>query len=180
MQGRPNAPRSRRRIWLAAAALLLAALPGAWALEAPSGKVVLTISGPLRSPNDGKGQASFDMAMLAALPQHSFTTKTPWYQGPRKFTGPLLRDVLAAAGVDTSQQGRKLEARAINDYKVTIPLDDAQRHEVLLARLMDDRPMAVRDKGPLFIIYPFDKDEQLRNTVYYGRSAWQLKALAVQ
>ena len=37
------------------------------------------------------------MAMLAGLPQHSFTTHTPWHNGPRKFTGPLLRDVLAAS-----------------------------------------------------------------------------------
>jgi len=116
------------------------------------------------------------MAMLASLPQHSFTTRTPWYPGPRKFTGPLLRDVLAAAGA----QGKTVEAIAINDYKVSIPVEDTQRHPVLLARLMDDQPMALRDKGPLFIIYPFDADAQLRSSIYYSRSAWQLKALAVR
>jgi hypothetical protein len=50
---------------------------------------------------------------------------------------------------------------------------------VLLARLLDDRPMAVRDKGPLFIIYPFDSEPALRNAVFYSRSAWQLKSLEV-
>jgi hypothetical protein len=37
--------------------------------------------------------------------------------------------------------------------------------------------MAVRDKGPLFIIYPFDQHAELRNSVYHSRCAWQLKAI---
>ena len=147
----------------------------AWALDAPTGAVVLTISGKLRSPNQGE-RAVFDMAMLEKLPQRSFTTKTPWYAEPRKFTGPLLRDVLAAASAD----GRQLKAVALNDYKVDIPADDATAYDIVLARLMDDKPMPVRDKGPLFIIYPFDARPELRNTIYYSRCAWQLKAIEVQ
>lgn len=169
----PCCARPRRRTALCA---LLAALAlPAWALDAPTGKVLLTISGKLQAGNQD-GIAVFDMAMLAGLPQHSFTTKTPWYPGPRKFTGPLLRDVLAAAGA----QGKTIEAIALNDYKVSIPLDDTHQHDVLLARLLDDQPMAVRDKGPLFIIYPFDNETKLRSSIYYSRSAWQVKALAIR
>lgn len=155
----------------------------AWALEAPTGAVVLTISGAGVTASNGEaGKARFDMAMLTALPQQSFTTRTPWYRQPRKFTGPLLRDVLAAAGVDLTQaaQGRIIEARALNDYKVEIPLADASKHGVLMARMMDDKPMAVREKGPLFIIYPFDAEPETRNTLHYARSAWQLKALVLK
>ena len=36
---------------------------------------------------------------------------------------------------------------------------------------------SIRDKGPLFIIYPFDQDESLRNETYFARSVWQLKEL---
>ena len=50
----------------------------------------------------------------------------------------------------------------------------------VLARLLDDKPMPVRDKGPLFIIYPFDADETLRSERYYSRSAWQLKVIEVE
>lgn len=162
------------RLLITAALATLLGSP-ALALEKPLGQVMLSIDGGIRQPNQA-GRAAFDMAMLARLPQHSFTTRTPWYSGPRKFTGPLLRDVLAAAGA----QGQQIEALAINDYRVSIPLEDAQRYDVLLARLMDDRPMPLRDKGPLFIIYPFDTDAQLRTPVYYGRSAWQVKALTVR
>jgi hypothetical protein len=40
--------------------------------------------------------------------------------------------------------------------------------------------MAVRDKGPLFIVYPFDSRSDLRSERYYSRSAWQLRALEVK
>jgi hypothetical protein len=164
-----------RRSFLALSALPLLAPAPASALEAPQGPVVLSLSGRLRLPNRG-AVAVFDMAMLERLPQLSFSTRTPWYAEPRKFTGPLLRDVLAAAG----SQGSTVRALALNDYHVDIPVDDTLRHDVLLARLLDDKPMAVRDKGPLMIIYPFDQQAALRSSLYFSRCAWQLKAIEVQ
>jgi hypothetical protein len=147
----------------------------AHALDSPKDKVILSISGSINLKNTG-AQADFDMAMLAALPQHSFTTKTPWYAEPKKFTGPLLRDVLAAVGA----QGKMLKAVALNNFKVEIPVEDAQQLEVIVALLMNDQPMAIRDKGPLFVIYPFETNIELQSTRYYSRSIWQLRALEVQ
>lgn len=151
-----------------------ASAPAASALTAR--RVVLSISGRLVQNGLAGGPALLDQDQLAALPQHSFTTKTPWYPKPRKFTGPLLRDVLAAVGA----QGETVEALALNDYKVSIPMEDIAKHPVLLARLMDDQPMPVRDKGPLFILYPFDAEPNFRSALYYSRSVWQLKALIVR
>ncbi|MCB4366847.1 hypothetical protein KIH07_24180 [Hydrogenophaga taeniospiralis] len=114
--------------------------------------------------------------MIEALPQHSFTTSTPWFDKPVKFTGPLLSDVMAAV----KASGTVLGALAINDYRIEIPLSDTAKHEVIMARLINDQPIRVRDKGPLFIIYPFDRSIELRSSTYYERSIWQLKALEVQ
>src|SRR3990167_25334 len=153
---------------------LLASLP-AWALDPPKGKVLLSITGQLTRAN-AAGRADFDRAMLDALPQHSFTTSTPWYKAPHKFSGPLLRDVLAAAGA----QGSTLRAVALNDYKGQTPADDAQRYKVLMATRLDDKPMTLRERGPLFIIYPYDDSADLRSERYYSRSAWQLRRLEVR
>jgi hypothetical protein len=168
-------PTTRRTLLQSTAALLLARAGAASALERPAGTVVLTVSGRIRSPNDG-AVANFDMPMLERMPQTSFTTGTPWYAKPRKFTGPLLRDVLAAAGAS----GATLRAIALNDYWVEIPSEDTAQHDVIVARLLDDKPMAVRDKGPLFVIYPFDLRPELRTPVYYSRSAWQLRTIEVR
>jgi len=137
------------------------------------GPVLLSVSGELRG---GAALAEFDLEMLLALPQHSFSTQTPWYPTPRKFSGPLLADVLDAAGA----RGQTIEARALNDYRVSIPFSDARQFKPLLALRLDDRPMQLRDKGPMFIVYPYDSDSQLRSSVYYSRSIWQLKSLAVK
>jgi hypothetical protein len=72
-----------------------------------------------------------------------------------------------------------LRVTALNDYRIDIPMDDAQRHDLLLARLLDDKPMPVRDKGPLFIIYPFDQNAALRNALYFSRCVWQLRSIEV-
>lgn len=163
-----------RRLYLLGAAALLLAGPS-HALDAPKGKVFLSIRGNIEFKNAGD-HADFDMDMLAALPQHSFTTKTPWYKETKKFTGPLLRDVLAAVGA----QGNTLKAVALNNFKVEIPVTDTRQFSVILARLMNDQPMPIRNKGPLFIVYPFDTDIELHSARYYNRSAWQLRTLEVQ
>ncbi len=154
------------------AALWLGACWPAAALDPASGKVVLTLSGKIAEGNAG-AQAKFDLAMLEALPQKSFTTMTPWNKQPVKFSGPLLRDLLALVKASGSQ----ITAVALNDYKITIPFEDAQRFDVLVATRMDDQLIPIRTKGPLFVIYPFDSQPQLQSTRYHERSIWQLKAL---
>ncbi|MDH4425508.1 MAG: molybdopterin-dependent oxidoreductase [Acidovorax sp.] len=161
----------RRGVQIVGGFLLSAA---AFALPMPTGPVVLTISGNVGETNQGK-TATFDMAMIEALPQRTFVTTTPWDKQPTKFTGPLLRDVLAAA----KAKGKTLTALALNDYKTTIPVDDAQAFDVIVAHRINDQPISVRTKGPLFIIYPFDTKSELKTATYFGRSAWQLKSLTV-
>lgn len=147
----------------------------ALALDAPKERPILTVSGKIGVKNAGD-VARFDMKMLEALPQHSFTTRTPWFDKPVKFTGPLLSDVLAAV----KASGTTLSAVAINDYKISIPIADASQQPVIVARLLDDKPMPVREKGPLFVVYNFDSKAELRSSVFYERSIWQLKALDIQ
>jgi hypothetical protein len=169
---------SMLRSWRSPAAALVAlaaslATP-VGALQAPSGDVILTITGKISDTNRDN-MALFDRDMLEKLPQQTFVTKTPWDKNPTKFTGPLLRDVLNAV----KASGKTLTALALNDYKTTIPAEDAQLFDVIVAHKIDDAPISVRTKGPLFIIYPFDSRPELKASKYYGRSAWQLKSLKV-
>lgn len=170
-----NALSALRRLALACTLAAGSACLPAHALEAPAGKVLLTVSGDIEHRNSPEG-ASFDLAMLEKLPQASFSTKTPWYPEPRKFTGVALRDLLAAVGA----RGKTLKAIALNDYRVDIPVDEALRHDVMIAYRLDDKPMLVRDKGPLVVIYPFDSRPELKSVINYSRAAWQLRALELR
>jgi hypothetical protein len=157
-------------------AVLLGTLGAAQALEPPTGKVVLTVTGHITVRNSADA-AAFDVAMLEKLPQASLQTRTPWYPEARTFTGVRLRDLLAAVG---AQDRASVSAAALNDYRAVIPAEDWNEHDVLVAYRLDGAPMLVRDKGPLVIIYPFDAVPRLRNAVHYGRAVWQLNALDVR
>ena len=146
-----------------------------WALDAPQGPVVLRVSGLIEAHNQGK-VAVLDMKALQALPQKSFTTKTPWDQKPVTFSGPLLRDVLQLV----KAKGQHIRAVALNDYRVKLPLSDALEHDVVVAVQMNGQAIPVRTKGPLFIVYPFEAKKELQHKTYYERSIWQLKAIEVE
>jgi hypothetical protein len=169
------------RTWVGVATALVmgvfagAAVAQTAALATPKGKVVLTVTGQISRTNAPQ-QALFDLAMIQALPQHSFTTRTPWYSTPVKFTGPRLSDVMAAVGA----QGKSIEAVALNNYQITIPMSDAQTHAAVMAWKINDQPIPVRAKGPLFIAFPYDDDADLRTATYYERSIWQLKQLNIR
>jgi len=157
------------------AALALANAVPAAALEAPAGKVILTVSGKIAEKNTATA-ADFDLAMLEKLPQKTFTTNTPWDKNPIKFTGPLLRDVLAA----TKASGTQIKAVAVNDYATTIPLADTKQFDMVLAHKMNDQPIPSRTKGPLFIVYPFDSKPELKAKMYEDRSPWQVRTLNIE
>lgn len=144
-------------------------------LPIPKDKVVLTVTGKVGAPNQGQATV-FDMAMLQKLQQKTFSTQTPWDAKPLTFTGPLLREILAAAQAN----GTTLEATALNDYKIVLPLSDANEFDVVVALKINGEPIPVRTKGPLFVVYPFDSNPALKAARYYERSIWQLKALSVQ
>ncbi|MEP6874671.1 MAG: molybdopterin-dependent oxidoreductase [Burkholderiales bacterium] len=169
--------RRHHRHWLLATALVgaLLHLAPALALDAAKGPVLLSVTGAVANTNDA-GVASFDMALLTTLPQHSFSTKTPWYPKPRKFTGVLVRDLLDTVGA----KGSTTRAVALNDYRADMPTDDLVKHGAMIAYLLDDEPMPVREKGPLVIIFPFSDRPELRTAVHYSRAVWQLKSLELR
>ncbi|HBQ6508802.1 TPA: oxidoreductase, partial [Klebsiella variicola subsp. variicola] len=45
---------------------------------------------------------------------------------------------------------------------------------------MNGEYMRVRDKGPLFIVYPYDSSTELQNQIYYSRSAWQVSKIIIE
>lgn len=159
----------------AGAVLLMAGFAYAEALPLPAGKVILTVSGNISNTNVGD-TAQFDQTMLADLGQATIKTRTPWYDGEVVFMGTPLSALLKAVGAD----GEALKAVALNDYETDIPILDAWETDVILATSLNGEIMTVRDKGPIFIIYPYSSDARFQTQTYYARSAWQVAMLIVR
>ena len=158
-----------------ATSLAFAGQAAAALLPQPSERPILTVSGKIANTNKGDA-AQFDRPMLEALGMSGFETTTPWYKGPVAFEGVPMDVLMRHVGAE----GQRVIAIALNDYASEIPLEDFRKYNVILALKRDGEYMPVRDKGPLFIVYPFDSDPALKSRTFYGRSVWQVAKLVVK
>lgn len=161
---------------LAALGLLMALMQPAWSngLPAPSGKVLLKIDGEIERTNV-EGAAVFDLAMLSSLGVEPLRTVTAWTEGEQLFEGVPLWRVLDAVGA----RGKRLRAVALNDYESTLALDDPAAAYAFLAFKRNGSPMRVRDKGPLWIVFPWSEHPELVTDRIRTWAVWQLTRLEV-
>jgi hypothetical protein len=134
--------------------------------------VILTADGKLP---DGK-RIELSLADLERLPRTAIRTTTPWHDGEQHFEGVLLADLVSHLGA----KGETMQVVALNKYRTMIPVSDFLKHRPILAFKRNGSTMGVKDKGPLFVIYPYDADLSLRNELYFGRSAWQVRTITFE
>lgn len=177
------------------AAILLAlglALPAAAAdLAQPKGPVVLTIHGKIANANRGAlddfddaffkfgnvgfdKAAQFDLAMLEKLGMKTLTVKYDTWPKAYRFEGPLLADVLKAAGAN----GQTIKVYALDGYGAEIPLADLQQYPVLLALKADGQYLGLGGRGPTWVVYPRDdKHPALKS---HDDAKWVWSALRIE
>jgi len=137
-------------------------------LLASDEKVILTVNG-LGDP------VEFTQSQLAEIGTDTFETSTIWTEGGHEFTGVPLSAFLASLDVTSGM----MFASAINDYTIEFPVEDALLEGPMIAYLLDGAPMSVRDKGPLWIVYPYDLNPDFQNEDAYARSIWQLDRIEI-
>lgn len=134
---------------------------------------VLTISGPGVQANRGKPQIVADrmliihgylfdaawscgMDALNSLEQQTLRTTLEYDEAEHSLQGPLLEQVLQAAGVDVGQamaRGLQLTLQGIDGYRSQMPLAQAVRWRMLIATQLDGVPLAMGGLGPLWAIF---------------------------
>lgn len=114
-------------------------------------------------------------ADLMALPQTEFTTTTIWTDGPITFSGPSLAAVLEAVGAT----GANVSMVAVNDYKVDMSQSQIEDGAPIIANRINGAPFSIRDKGPLWVVFPFDESERFQTEEVYSLSVWHLTHLRV-
>ena len=151
-------------------------LPAAMAdqLPKPTGKVLLTISGGISVTNSDDG-AKFDYDMLSNLGLVDKNISTYWTSPDSIFTGVLARNIMALVGAN----GSWVRAVAANDYSVNLPLTDLTRFDTLLGLYHNSERMSMRDKGPVWLLYPNDSRPDKSESTINERMIWQLKSLQI-
>lgn len=116
-----------------------------------------------------------DLDAIERMPKHQVITSTPWTEGISTFDGVLMRDLLRQLGIT----GSSVKLVALNDYSVTIPIADLDSYDVILAYGRNGEPMPVRDKGPLWVIYPLDAHPELNAQETHAKMIWQVRRMEV-
>lgn len=131
-------------------------------------EVILSVAAKGCCNNAGKME--YRRAQLQALPQASVTTTTPWTKGPHVYRGVLLKTVLDTLGISAD----KIKVMAQNDYFAVIPREDAEKYPVLLAIEEDGKALTLRNKGPVWVIYPLSDHPELDIEQYHSLMVWQV------
>jgi hypothetical protein len=155
--------------------LLLAGGAVACSIAPPKGDVILSVDGMINNCNDGL-EVHFDKAMIEALPKTEIRTENPWDHGPANYDGVLLRDLLKYVSAD----GRVLSIAALNDYRADLTVADVNKYDVILAFSRNGEDLSVRDKGPLFVVFPFTDVPELATESRYAQSVWQVNQITVK
>jgi hypothetical protein len=161
-----------------AAALVLISAVAAQAqqpLPKPEGRSLLDVTGKIAVTNAPE-KASFDLKMLESLGVARTKTSTAWTEGQPAFEGVSVKALLDRLGA----KGDTVIAIALNDYKVEIPIEDFNKYPVILAYRMNGELLRVRDKGPLWIVYPQDEFPTLKNKETQSKWVWQVKELRIR
>lgn len=144
-------------------------------LPSPTGEVILKIEGQIQACNSGL-EARFDLAMIEALPKREIKTQNPWEQGVVTYQGVLLRDLLDYVKAN----GNVMSFVALNDFRADISVEDARTIDIVLAYKRNGEYMPVREKGPLFVVFPFTDDPALAVESRFAQSVWQVARITVK
>lgn len=143
-------------------------------LAPPEGEVILIVSGAIGMTNVA-GEAHLDRDMLEEIGIEQFATSTLWTEGPQVFEGVPLHRLMAYLRAN----GRMLRMEALNDYQIEIPASEVENGGPLLAMRVNGVSLSPRDKGPIWMVFPYDSDARFRTDLTYARSVWQLGRIEI-
>jgi hypothetical protein len=124
----------------------------------------------------------FDFGALARLPALAIKPTLEYDGKAHSLRGPLLLDVLAAAGARPGAAG-KLVLRAVDGYAVTITAAQARAQGFIVATHLDGQPMALGGLGPLWAVYDADRVPEMAAKPVadrFGACPWALYHVEVQ
>lgn len=189
-----------KREFLATAALGAASLasPAHAAPGAAHSPVLLTVTGAIGRGNRGpldpaldqmmtkqnirfdKGH-TFDFAALTALPSVTIRPTLEYDGKPHTLRGPLVTNVLKAAGVRRPQA--EVTMRAIDGYAPSVTLADLAKYRFIVATHLDGKPMPIGGLGPLWALLDADRFPDMAGKPVndrFGNCPWGLYHLDVR
>lgn len=149
--------------------------PGA-PIPAPEQEVLLTVTGKIGIANSDNAIV-MDRAALEQAGLVEYSVTDPFEERSILYRGVLMRDLLALWQV--AADARTVRIRALNDYKIDIPIDDFRHYPILFALQADGVDLQPDYRGPAMLVYPLDQYEF--DLIAVQRNwIWQIKTIDIQ
>lgn len=185
----------KKRHFLTAAALGGASLTtlGQTGAARASSPALLTVTGAIGKVNRGpidpaldqmmakqkisfEKAHAFDFGALSALPAVTIKPTLEYDNKAHTLKGPLLTDVLRAAGAAPAD-GVTLLMRAVDGYSPSITMADVRKYRFIVATHLDGKSMPLGGLGPLWAVYDADRFPDMaarKVTERFGLCPWAL------
>lgn len=146
------------------------------AIPLPTGDPMLTVTGKIRA-NNRMGQIEMDRETVERVGVVEYTVNDPFAGETIRYTGVLMRDLLALWQV--AEDAQTLSLVALNDYVIEIPISEFRTYPILFAMQADGVYMEPEFQGPAMLVYPldaytFDVARVKRNWI------WQIKSIEIK
>ncbi|WP_116475633.1 molybdopterin-binding protein [Zobellella maritima] len=151
-----------------------------WQLQAQEAMepVVLSISGPIIEHGQHLDRVDYTLRQLQAFPQDNITTSHVWTRQPHTYTGPALQQLLAPLFAHTTI--KTLTLGGLNGYSIAVDWSKVVPYDPILAWQDNGQAMSRRNKGPLWLMLPFDQVPVLQQAEFTHLMVWQLRHIKVQ
>lgn len=121
-----------------------------------------------------------DLSNLDSMPQKKLLTSLPaslGITGKNEWSGVSLKYIVKNLG---AKEDSIIELAALNDYVISIPMKNIDLYDPVLASRLNGNTISVRNKGPLILIYPFDKYREIDTPLYQDYTIWMIHEIRVK
>jgi hypothetical protein len=121
-------------------------------VQAPTGPVVLTLTGKIGQRNVDRSALHFDAAILDELGVVEAKVYDPWVKQELEFQGVWMNDLINAAKPTSDAQS--IHITALDNYQVDLSLADVRAGGILAAtKRGDGSPIPLEEGGPVRVVF---------------------------
>ncbi|GHA29519.1 molybdopterin-binding protein [Oceanisphaera arctica] len=139
--------------------------------------VVLTLYGDIQLDDRQYDRLDFTLSELQALPQADITTAHPWVTQAHHYHGVDLNRLMAR--LFGHRRVVSLYLEALNGFSVAVDWPQISPFSPIIAWQEDERLMSRRNKGPLWLMLPYDRVPKVQQADFLHFMAWQLRVIRV-
>lgn len=125
---------------------------------------------------NGEHEIGFSLEDFRKYKKYNIETTTRWSNGEKiKYTGVRLIDILGK-----TENFHFVYAYGFNNYVSVIPIEKIVKYNPIIAFMANEKIISVKEKGPLWIIFPYDKHPELQTHIAEAWYVWHLNKILLK